>query len=189
MKYLFSNIILFFFSNILCAQIQSNVNWTVSPNPFNENEKIIITVKGLDPSKWSTSEIYLWTWFFDSNGNEVNSNINWNGQWNNSKESMKMTKNNDGSFSYEFIPNDLFQYNGIGKIGVLAKAKNGTGDKKTPDYLFDVGRFDLTINSPSTNPYILELDKTVNISVTSSILVRKVKSVTFPGLPMSHINS
>ena len=153
MKYLFSNIILFFFSNILCAQIQSNVNWTVSPNPFNENEKIIVTVKGLDPSKWSTSEVYLWTWFFDSNGNEVNSNINWNGQWNNSKESMKMTKNNDGSFSYEFIPNDLFQYNGIGKIGVLAKAKNGTGDKKTPDYLFDVGRFDLTINSPSTVSY------------------------------------
>ena len=169
MKFTFSNIILFFFSNILCAQIQSNVSWSVEPNPFNENEKISVKIKGLDPSKWSTNDIYLWTWFFDSSDNEVNSNVNWNGQWNNSKESMKMTKNNDGSFSYEFIPNELFQYDGIGKIGVLAKARDGTGDKKTPDHFFEVGKFDITINSPITNPFILPKDKTVNISVTSSI--------------------
>jgi len=81
---------------------------------------------------------------------------------------MKMTKNSDGTFSFEFTPTELFQYNGIGKIGVLAKAKNGTGDKKTPDYFFEVGRFDLTINSPKTNPVILEREGLINISVSSA---------------------
>ena len=156
------------FSVSILSQIQDNVTWSVEPNPFNDSEKIKITVSGVDPSKWSTQDVYLWTWFFDSNDVEVSSQINWNGEWNNSKESMKMTKNSDGTFSFEFTPTELFQYNGIGKIGVLAKAKNGTGDKKTPDYFFEVGRFDLTINSPKTNPVILEREGLINISVSSA---------------------
>ena len=156
------------FSVSILSQIQDNVTWSVEPNPFNDSEKIKITVSGVDPSKWSTQDVYLWTWFFDSNDVEVSSQVNWNGEWNNSKESMKMTKNSDGTFSFEFTPTELFQYNGIGKIGVLAKAKNGTGDKKTPDYFFEVGRFDLTINSPKTNPVILEREGLINISVSSA---------------------
>ena len=89
--------------------------------------------------EWGVDDIYLGTWYVDSNDVEVNSNVNGNGEWNNSKESMKMTKNQDGSFSFKFKPTVLYQDNGIGKIGVLAKAKNGTGDKKTPDFFFEVG--------------------------------------------------
>ena len=69
-----------------------------SPNRFNEDEQIEVKVSGIDISKWGVDDIYLWTWYFDSNDVEVNSNVNWNGEWNNSKESMKMTKNQDGSF-------------------------------------------------------------------------------------------
>ena len=156
------------FSVSILSQIQDNVTWSVEPNPFNDSEKIKITVSGVDPSKWSTQDVYLWTWFFDSNDVEVSSQINWNGEWNNSKESMKMTKNSDGTFSFEFTPTELFQYNGIGKIGVLAKAKNGTGDKKTPDYFFEVGKFDLTVNSPKINPVILDREGSISISVTST---------------------
>ena len=155
-------------SSSIIAQVQDNVTWSTSPNPFNDSEKIKISVSGVDPSKWSTEDVYLWTWFFDSNDVEVSSQINWNGEWNNSKESMKMTKNSDGTFSFEFTPTELFQYEGIGKIGVLAKAKDGTGDKKTPDYFFEVGRFDLTINSPKINPVILEREGSINISVSSA---------------------
>lgn len=163
-------VLLFFtlISSSIIAQVQDNVTWSTSPNPFNDSEKIKISVSGLDPSKWSTQDVYLWTWFFDSNDVEVSSQINWNGEWNNSKESMKMTKNSDGTFSFEFTPTELFQYEGIGKIGVLAKAKDGTGDKKTPDYFFEVGRFDLTINSPKINPVILEREGSINISVSSA---------------------
>ena len=92
MKYNFFYILFFSSISFLFGQIQSNVTWSVSPSPFSENEQISINVKGLDLSKWSTEEAYLWTWFFDSNDVEVNSNVNWNGEWDNSKESMKMTK-------------------------------------------------------------------------------------------------
>ena len=168
MKKLIPLFLLLIFNNVN-AQIQSNVTWSVSPSSFNENEKINITVSGLDLSKWSTDEAYLWAWFFDSNDVEVNSNINWNGEWSNSKDSMKMTKNNNGSFSLEFIPTELFQYDGIGKIGVLAKSKNGTGDKKTPDYFFEVGKFDVVVNSPKENPAILSQNGTLTISTSGSI--------------------
>ena len=50
-----------------------------------------------------------------------------------------MTKNSDGTFSFKFKPTDLYQDTGIGKIGVLAKAKNGSAEKKKTDYFFEVG--------------------------------------------------
>ena len=133
------------------------------------SEEIEVKVSGINASNWGVEDVYLWTWYFDSNDVEVNSNINWNGEWNNSKESMKMTKNQDGSYSFKFKPTELYQDNGIGRIGVLAKAKNGTGDKKTPDQFFEVGKFDLTINSPKNNPYILSRNGSFNISVTGDI--------------------
>jgi glycosidase len=154
--------------NSIIAQVQDNVTWSVVPNPFNDSEKIVITISGVDTSKWSTEDVYLWTWFFDSNDKQVSSQINWNGEWSNSKDSMKMTKNSDDTFSFEFIPTELFQYKGIGKIGVLAKAKDGSGDKKTPDYFFEVGRFDVTVNSPKINPVILEREGSITISTSSS---------------------
>ncbi len=152
----------------LSSQVQ-NGTWSVNPNPFNEDEEIEVKVSGINASSWGVEDVYLWTWYFDSNDVEVNSNINWNGEWNNSKESMKMTKNQDGSYSFKFKPTELYQDNGIGRIGVLAKAKNGTGDKKTPDQFFEVGKFDLTINSPKNNPYILSRNGSFNISVTGDI--------------------
>ena len=157
-----------FWSVFLSSQVQ-NGTWTVIPNPFNEDEEIEVKVSGINPSSWGVEDVYLWTWYFDSNDVEVNSNINWNGEWNNSKESMKMTKNQDGSFSFKFKPTELYQDNGIGRIGVLAKSKNGTGDKKTPDQFFEVGKFDLTVNSPKNNPYILSRNGSFNISVTGDI--------------------
>ena len=76
-----------FWSVFLSAQVQ-NGTWTVIPNPFNEDEEIEVKVSGINPSSWGVEDVYLWTWYFDSNDVEVNSNINWNGEWNNSKESM-----------------------------------------------------------------------------------------------------
>ena len=157
-----------FWSFFSYSQVQ-NGTWSVNPNPFNEDEEIEVKVSGINASNWGVEDVYLWTWYFDSNDVEVNSNINWNGEWNNSKESMKMTKNQDGSYSFKFKPTELYQDNGIGRIGVLAKAKNGTGDKKTPDQFFEVGKFDLTVNSPKNNPYILSRNGSFNISVTGDI--------------------
>ena len=64
-------------------------------------------------------------------GRKYNPDSQWNGQWDSSNESMKMSKNSDGSYSFTFTPSQLFNDTGIETIGVLAKAKNGSGDKKT----------------------------------------------------------
>ena len=163
-KHVFFFLIVF---NFLNSQVQDNASWSVDPNPFNDSENIKVNVSGIDPSKWSTEDVYLWAWYYDSNDSNPTS-CDCNGEWDNSNDSMKMTKNSDGSFSLEFIPSELFDYEGIGKIGVLAKAKNGNGDKKTPDHFFEVGRFEITINSPKSNPIILERSGSVTISTTSS---------------------
>ena len=163
-KHVFFFLIVF---NFLNSQVQDNASWSVDPNPFNDSENIKVNVSGIDPSKWSTEDVYLWAWYYDSNDSNPTS-CDCNGEWDNSNDSMKMTKNSDGSFSLEFIPSELFDYEGIGKIGVLAKAKNGNGDKKTPDHFFEVGRFEITINSPKSNPVILERSGSVTISTTSS---------------------
>ena len=166
LKYFF--LILFLSFNFLTSQVQDNVSWSVDPNPFNDSENIKISLSGVDPSKWSTEDVYLWTWFYDSNDANPKS-CGCNGEWDNSNESMKMTKNSDGTYSIEFIPTELFQYEGIGKIGVLAKAKNANGDKKTPDHFFEVGKFEITINSPKINPIILNNNGSVSISTSSSL--------------------
>ena len=101
--------------NFLTSQIQNNVSWVVDPNPFNDSEEIKITVSGINTSVWSTDEIYLWAWFYDSNDANPKS-CDCNGDWNNSNDSMKMINNSDGTFSFFFIPNELFQFEGIGKI-------------------------------------------------------------------------
>lgn len=166
---------IFLFCSLLQAQVQEG-NFTVSPQSFNENEEITITVAQLNIDSWGVSEVYLWAWYFDLNGNEVSSAINWNGEWTNSDTSMRMTSNGDGTFSYTFTPTELFQDTGIGRIGVLAKAQNGSdqgnGERKTNDHFFDVGKFELNRTAPVSNRIVISAGADVNISAnTGSTLV------------------
>ena len=81
-----------------------------------------------------------------------------------------MTKNSDGSYSYTFTPSQLFDDTGIETIGVLAKAKNGSGDKKTDDYIFEVGVFSLTLLSPEENITVVESGSNLQIKAESSVI-------------------
>ena len=119
------------------AQVQ-NVTFEVSPEVFNEDDEVTITVSDIDPDAWGVSDIYLWTWSFDSNDlNSINSPTN--GTWTNSDESQKFTNNGNGTYSYTFTPTTLYNRTGIGSIGFLVKAKNGSGDKKSQDIIVQVG--------------------------------------------------
>ena len=111
------------------------------------------------------NEVYLWTWYTKTDGSSTNSDSNWNGQWSNSNDAMKMVNNNDGSFSYTFKPTELYDDTGIDRIGVLAKAKDGAGDKKTQDYYIDVGIFSFDLLDPK-NSYSL-IDSGGNQSVVA----------------------
>jgi 1,4-alpha-glucan branching enzyme len=156
----------FLFVSTVFGQQQTGT-FVFSPEVFNENEAVTVTVSNVDASQWGVTDLYIWSWFFDLQGNAGSSDANWNGDWNNSNEGMKMTDNGDGTYSFSFTPTDLYQTTGISKIGVLAKAKDGSGDKKTQDYLIDVGRFSLSVSSPSTSNVLIDAGESVSVSAST----------------------
>ena len=142
-------------SHTALSQVPSG-QWVASPYPFSESSEITLTVSGINTGNMSgVSEVYLWTWYTKTDGSTTNPDSNWNGQWGNSNDAMKMINNNDGSFSYTFRPTELYDDTGIERIGVLAKAKDGTGDKKTQDHYIDVGIFSFDLLEPENSYSII----------------------------------
>jgi len=160
-------LILFFFSfsTLTIAQLQPG-NFSISPNTFEENEEIVLTVTGVNPEIWQVEEIYLWAWYFKNNI-EIGGPTIGNGDWNNSNEELKFTKNNDGSYSYILTPNIFFGDSSISKVGFLAKAKDGSGDKKTSDNFFYVGKVQVNITKPESTPVAIESGGNVTVSASS----------------------
>ena len=143
------------------SQVQTG-SFSVTPSSFYEDETITITVSGIDPSIWGVSDIYLWAWYY-KNGVQQGDSPN-NGTWDNSSEVQKLSANGDGTFSISFIPNDFFEDSDISRMGVLVKAKDGTGDKKTQDYLHYVGKVQVTILNPAFNPVSVDNGGSISIS-------------------------
>ncbi len=138
------------------AQVQTGT-FTIDPATFDEDEEITITVSGIDPTVWNPGQpdnIYLWAWYFDLNDNFVGDSPT-NGDWTNSNEIQKMTNNGNGTYSYTLTPTLFYGDTGIGRIGMLVKAKDGTGDKKSQDHLVEVGRVQVSILTPSEDPVII----------------------------------
>lgn len=151
---------------ILQAQVQ-NVTFTINPSAFDEDEQITITVSDVDPTLWNAGQvdnIYLWAWYLDADGN-FGANSPTNGTWENSNESQKLTNNGDGTYSYTLTPDAFFGTTGISQIGMLVKAKDGTGDKKSQDFLQLVGVVNINILNPTANPVIVNSGDDINISV------------------------
>jgi hypothetical protein len=48
-------------------------------------------------------------------------------------------------YRFTFTPNAFYSRNGIGRIGYLIKAKDGSGDKKSQDNYAEVGSFQVTL--------------------------------------------
>lgn len=147
------------------AQFQT-ATFTVTPPVFNEDEQITITVSDVDPTIWNTGQpdnIYLWAWSYDVNdSNEMNSPTN--GAWTNSDESQQLTNNGDGTYSITLTPDVFFQRTGIGRMGVLVKADDGSDGRQSQDYLIEVG-FNLHLSTPAESVTILSAaGETLNIS-------------------------
>src|SRR5690606_24421076 len=89
-----------------------------------------------------------------------------NGDWTNSNEANKMTNNGNGTYSFTFTPTTLFGTTGITKMGMLVKAKDGSGDKKSQDFLTSVGKVLVTITNPTTNPVVVNPGASLQLSAT-----------------------
>ncbi|WP_323026680.1 alpha-amylase family glycosyl hydrolase [Gelidibacter japonicus] len=149
------------------GQVQ-NANFTLNPGTFNEDQEVMITVSGVDPTIWNAGQpdnIYLWAWQLDQNDNHIGDALN-NGDWTNSNEANKMTNNGNGTYSFTFTPTTLFGTTGITKMGMLVKAKDGSGDKKSQDFLTSVGKVLVTITNPTTNPVVVNPGASLQLSAT-----------------------
>ncbi len=165
--------ILFFLLSLSAFAQQQTATYSVSPAAFEENTSITITINGssINESTWGVTGnvLYLWAWAFDLNGvNQKGSPPN--GDWNNSNEVTKFTYNaaND-TYTKTFVPTTYYNTTGIGKIGFLIKAKDGTGDKKSQDILVEVGSFQVTLTSPDQNSSkIIDSGSNFTISATNT---------------------
>ncbi|MEN8835531.1 MAG: alpha-amylase family glycosyl hydrolase [Polaribacter sp.] len=147
---------------------QQQVTFSVTPSTFNEDDEITITVSDINLGIWGVSDIYLWTWSFDSNGeNSMDSPTN--GSWTHSDEAQKLTNNGNGTYSFTFTPTTLYNRTGIGSIGMLVKAKDGTGDKKSQDKVYQVGTFQLTLNTPNSSTTVVDVGELYSINATTSL--------------------
>ncbi len=152
------------------AQVQ-DATFSISPTPFNEDEEITITVSDVDPTIWNAGEpdnIYLWAWYYDQSGTQAGDSPT-NGDWTDSSNIQQLTNNGDGTYSYTLTPNTFFGASDISEMGMLVKAKDGTGDKKSQDNIVAVGRVQLNITNPSGSPAFVISGGSLTISANMTV--------------------
>ncbi|UUF15935.1 MULTISPECIES: alpha-amylase family glycosyl hydrolase [Flavobacterium] len=134
---------------------QQTVTYSVSPAAFEETTSITITVNGnsINEATWGVTDhsLYMWAWAFDTNDTTQKGTPN-NGSWEASSDASKFTYNaGTDTYTKTIVPTTYYNTTGIGKIGFLIKAKNGTGDKKSQDILVEVGSFQVNLSAPVEN--------------------------------------
>jgi 1,4-alpha-glucan branching enzyme len=167
-------LLLFFLllSAISFAQ-QQTVTYSVSPSTFEENTAVTITINGsnINESTWSVigNALYLWAWAFDTN-DTTSKGTPLNGTWEASDEASRFTYNAaTDTYTKTITPSTYYNTTGIGKIGFLIKAKNGTGDKKSQDIFVEVGLFQVNLSSPTENSAtILTSSSSFTIAATNT---------------------
>ena len=134
---------------------QQAVTYSINPATFEETTSITITINGSSfiESNWGVTgnALYMWAWSFDVN-DANNVDCPTNGAWTASNEANRFTYDAGlDTYTKTITPNAFYNRNGIGRIGFLVKAKDGTGDKKSQDILAEVGSFQVTLTAPKEN--------------------------------------
>ncbi|RTY88040.1 alpha-amylase family glycosyl hydrolase [Flavobacterium sp. RSP15] len=164
--------LLFFLSIVATAQ-QQTIAYSISPATFEETTSVTITITGnnVDEAAWGITgnALYMWTWSLDIN--DANSiDCPTNGTWTASNEANRFAYNSaTNTYTKTFTPNVFYNRNGIGRIGFLVKAKDGTGDKKSQDNFVEVGAYQVTLNAPAENSStIIASGGSLNISASNT---------------------
>lgn len=153
---------------------QQTVTYSVSPATFEETNSITITINGssINETTWgvaATHELYMWAWAFDTNDTTAKGTAD-NGSWTASSAGSAFTYNaGTDTYTKTITPATYFNATGIGRIGFLIKAKDGTGDKKSQDILVEVGTFQVALTAPAENSAtILASGSNFNITATNT---------------------
>lgn len=108
----------------------------ISPSTFNATDRITITFDLTGSVIEKSKPIYLWAWAPGVGDCPTN------GQWSASGEANILTQPDSSKpiWTISFVPSKFYGFDAgkFTQIGCLAKAKDGTGDKKTKDFVFDV---------------------------------------------------
>ena len=166
----------------------SGATWSTIPANFTavDQVKIIIDVSQVG-NLVNKEPLYLWTW-------HPNEPPPGNGDWSNSNEARKLTKEGPNKWSISLKPVDFYakMENGVltplkpselTEIRFLVKADNGDGDKKTNDIILKVAPLVFTPTDFRTFPAIagqneimkVYLDQTL---VTDDLTTQRMKPVS-----------
>ncbi|SHG06371.1 alpha-amylase family glycosyl hydrolase [Flavobacterium johnsoniae] len=152
---------------------QQTVTYSINPPTFEDTTPITITINGtsINESTWGVTgnALYLWSWSYDVNDtNQMDSPSN--GSWTSSNEAAKFTYNaGTDTYTKTFTPSVYFGRNGIGRIGFLVKAKDGSGSKQSQDIVVEVGSFQVNLTSPVENSAsIIASGSNFNIAATNT---------------------
>ncbi|TAF69234.1 MAG: T9SS C-terminal target domain-containing protein [Flavobacterium sp.] len=157
---------------IVSAQ-QQTVTHLITPATFEETSSITITINGssINEAAWGVTgnALYMWAWAYDLN-DTTQKGTPLNGSWTSSDEAARFTYNaGSDTYTKTITPTIYYNTTGIGRIGFLIKAKDGTGDKKSQDILVEVGSFQVTLNTPAQNSTtILASGGSLNVTATNT---------------------
>ena len=138
---------------------QQTVSFSINPPTFEDTTSITISIAGtsVNEDTWGITDnaLYLWSWSYDVNdANQADSPSN--GSWTASNEASRFTYNaGTDTYTKTFIPSVYFGRNGIGRIGFLVKAKDGSGSKQSQDAVAEVGAFQVNLTSPVENSALI----------------------------------
>ena len=138
---------------------QQTVSFSINPPTFEDTTSITISIAGtsVNEDTWGITDnaLYLWSWSYDVNdANQADSPSN--GSWTASNEASRFTYNTGtDTYTKTFIPSVYFGRNGIGRIGFLVKAKDGSGSKQSQDAVVEVGAFQVNLTSPVENSALI----------------------------------
>ncbi len=121
------------------------------PEFFEADQSVSLTISNFDPqAEWGVSDIYLWAWHFDANGDFAGNPPATGSNFGDSPESAKFTSNGDGTYTFNFgVVQDFFNDPGITTIGFLIKSQDGSN--QSGDNLKNVGVVRINVSSPDSD--------------------------------------
>ena len=168
-KLLLSFLILF--SSSILAQV------TINPSAFEVNQSITITVdtnsSATDCNGFNNpTKVYM----HSGVGPDSNPWTHVVGNWGQDDGVGEMTSNGDGTFSITITPETYYSLDAqeaatITRMGMVFRSANGSQEFKDngcQDFFFNVGSFQITLNTPASSSTIIDGGSSFPISATAS---------------------
>ncbi len=153
---------------------------TISPNPFEINQSITISVDAnstaTDCNGFSNpTKVYMHSGVGDETNAFGTSVV---GNWGQDDGVGEMTLNSSNNrWEITLVPKTYYgltdaQANSITKIGMVFRNETGSQELKDngcADFIFNVGSFQLTLNSPAISTTVLNSGQSLSINATTSL--------------------